>query len=371
VGAVGSAIGIWHKSRYGLPFSPPSRMWHVVTPADMAVLLAITGLGFVGSVIGVARLRRGDRVPALGIAAWLFGIIDRAPRDSRGFQSPESAQAWFEWRRKGWVMPAIVMFGMTCALCGWLIGSRESQELFDGFIAGGFMLSLMGMLGGLVFGIAGPNDAVLQIGQFLATRPIPSERMARTVLKSLARSVMTAWLIWLVAFVITFAILRSNGFEPKDTLRQHAWWYFPATLIGPWIVASLGASLGLFGNEKLLTQVLFSATAVLLGGMIFASFVLSEDARNVFKPIAATSLGIGFLGATVVAAYFARRRGLIDLSMIIGAICVWLLLSVCVVAVANQLEASRAMMVFGCGVASMAVAPLAAAPLALAKNRTR
>jgi hypothetical protein len=371
VGAVGSVIGIWHKSRYGPPFSPPSRLWQLVTPTDMAVLIAITVLGFVGSVIGVTRLRRGDRVPALGIAAWLLGALDRAPGESRRFQSPEAAQAWFEWRRKGWVMPAIVIFGMLCALFGWLVDSRESQELFDGFIAGGFMLSVMGMLCGLVFGIAGPNDTVLQIGQYLATRPIASERMARTVLKSLARSVLIAWLIWLVAFLIMFAILRSNGFEPKDTFRQHAWWYFPATLVGPWIVASLGASLGLIGNEKLLTQVLFSTTAVLLGGMIFGSFALSEDARNVFKQLAACSVGVGFLCATIVAAYVARRRALIDLPLIVTAICVWLLLSACVVVVANQVGATLAMMIFGCGVAALAVAPLAAAPLALARNRTR
>lgn len=371
VGAVGAIIGTWHKSRYGSWFSAPSQMWLDVTPTDVAVLLAFTGLAFVGAIIGVARLRRGDRIPPLGIAAWLLGMFDRAPEESLGFRSPEAAHSWFEWRRKGWVLPGIVIFGMTCGMCAWLIGSRETQELFDGFLAGGFLLTLVGMLGGLVFGIAGPNESTFPIGQFLATRPMTSERMARIILKGLARSVLAAWSIWLISFVIVFAILRANGFEPKNINLQDAWWYLPATLLGPWIVASIGASISLIGNEKLLTQMITGVTAVFLAGMMFGSFALSESAREIFKQLAAVCIGIGLIAATVWATFAARRRAITDPPMIVAGVCAWLLLSASIVVVAKQREANWSLIILGCGLAALAVAPMATAPLALAKNRTR
>jgi hypothetical protein len=371
VAVVGSAIGIWHKSRYGWPFSAPSRLWVDVTPIDFAMLIVIAGLAFAGSVIGVARIRRGDRIPPLGIAAWLYGTFDRAPAETQGFQSPDAAQAWFEWRRKGWVMPAIVICGMFCALFGWLFESRKPQELFDGFVAGGGMLSVMGMLGGLIFGIAGPNDTVLQMGQFLATRPIATERMARTMLSAAARSVFVAWAIWITSFLTAFVILRLTGFQPKESLIHEAWWYIPATLIGPWIVVGIGASIGLIGNERLLTQILCITVAVLLGGMMFGSFALSEEAREVFKQLAAVVVGLGFLMTTLWTTIAARRRSLIESPTTVAGLCTWLALCTCIVIVANRHDATWSAIVLGCGVAALAVAPLSAAPLALARNRTR
>ena len=166
-------------------------------------------------------------------------------------------------------------------------------------------------------------------------------------------------------------MIRATGFEPTDMHLQHAWWYFLATLIGPWTVASLGASLGLIGNEKLLMQIITGTIGVLLVGVMFGSLGLSESGREAFRRFAAVCVGLGFFAATIWMIYSARRSSLIESPTIVAGFCTWLLLSASVIVVATRNGATWPAVVFGCGAAALTVAPIAAAPLAIAMNRTR
>ncbi|HQU42749.1 MAG TPA: hypothetical protein PK867_08050, partial [Pirellulales bacterium] len=223
--------GVWFKSCYGAITSPPSFFWTEVTAVEIATLAAFAALAYCVAVNGVSRARRGDTLPGLGIVSWLDRLFDRAPASGESFRSVAHAQSWFEWRQKGRLMPAITIFGIIAGCCIWLISSRDPTTLYEGILAGGGMLSVAGLLGGLLLGNCGSSDADLSMGQFLATRPMASTEMARTILKTGVKGLLLAWIIWLAAFLTISLSLRAVEAAPRPLLpRGIEWWYFPASL---------------------------------------------------------------------------------------------------------------------------------------------
>ena len=76
------------------------------------------------------------------------------------------------------------------------------------------------------------------MGHFLATRPMTSTDMARTMLKAAGISLLVAWALWAVAFLALFAILLLSHVDPRPQLpNEVGWWYFPITLLGTWMRA--------------------------------------------------------------------------------------------------------------------------------------
>ncbi len=370
---VGGVVGIWFKSRYGAPFSQPVRLWTTVTPGEVATMLATAGLAYCGAVAGVSRNRRGDFLPALGIIAWLERMLDPAPVVGRAFRTPAEAQFWFEWRQKGWAMPAMVIFGIIVGSCMWLLFSRQPQDLFEGFLAGGALLIVGGLVGGVIMGNAGPNDANFAIGHFSGTRPMTNIDMARTILKVGVKSVCIAWLIWGAVFLVVYAILSAMHVAPQLKLpRQLGWWYFPATLLGAWTVLGLLTSVGLAGRTKLFVALFCGLFAIPIGLQLFLRFALSRQAQEQFGQGLLVVGGAIFILATAWAFIAAHRRALIGWPMIGVAASLWAAVSALIALIdAFQVSQRIPLYVLLVGVAALALAPLATAPMALAWNRTR
>ena len=372
VGIVGAILGLWFKSRYGPMFSLPTHPWVAVTTADIFALLTFAGLAYYGAVVGVARRRCGEPLPSLGIIAWIERVCDPPPEVGAPFTTPEQAHFWFEWRRKGRVMPATVVFGMVIGLVIWVLFIRELPDLFAGFIAGGAMLTLMGFLG-VVLGIVGPDDKTFEMGHFLATRPLTNTEMSRTLLKVLAKSVLIAWVIWAVPFVILTAILFAKGaIPPVEILNDLGWRYFPMTLLGCWTVLSVLASISMTGRPALLAQLVLGLFALFIGLGLFYNYALPVEARLNFSRGVGVAVGVAIALGTVWAFVSARRRALIGLPTLYAAFSVWTVLSG--LFVFDWMQHSARPLPLGVMVvllAPLVVAPLATAPLALAWNRNR
>src|SRR5262249_2994982 len=151
------------------------------------------------------------------------------------FRSPAQAQFWFEWQRKGWAMPASVIFGMVLGIVFWLTFSRDPKELVTGFVVGGGLLSSIGLVGGLICGSVGAKESDFELGHFLGTRPMKTAEMSGIILKTAAWSALLAWTTWAAAFLVLFAILFMTKTIPAPYLPDGVrWWYFPATLLGVW-----------------------------------------------------------------------------------------------------------------------------------------
>jgi hypothetical protein len=365
-------LGVWFKARYGAPFSMPERYWRTITPGEVATLLAIAVAAYFTALAGVTRNRRGSAPFSVGIIAWLERAWNRPSEAVHPFSGPEKAQFWFEWRQKGWAMPVVVAFGMLFGLSLWSIFDRDPVELYAGFVAGGGLLCVAALVGALVVGNTGSSDSATEMGPFLGARPMTTSEMARVILKTAAGSVFLAWLIWAIGFLVVYGILASIDRLPPSSSIHWSWWYFPASLLGTWIVLTTGASIGLIGRQYLLVKVL----TVLLGGYIglilFAGSALSQETQELFGRAVAVAVSVAFLLGTAWAFSAAHRRLLIGWPTIYVAGSIWVVLTaILALAWTRSLPMPISAMLLLVGLAALAVAPLATTPLALAWNRNR
>jgi hypothetical protein len=366
-------LGIWFKSRYGEAFSPPTRLWTEVTPTEFATMLAVVVLAYCAAVAGVSRNRCGEPLPSFGILAWLNRLLDPAPYTGLPFRSAAGAQFWFEWRKKGWPMPVVIVFGLILGPSVWLIASRNPQELLVMFLVGGGMLSAAGMIGGLILGNCGPDDATFEMGSFLASRPLTNSDMARTILKTGAKSVFIAWAVWIAAFLALYLVLLAVQVTPAPALpRELGWWYFPATLIGAWTVTGLLAVAGLTGRSRPFVILSCAFFTLWIGLAVLSKFALSRLAQEQLVQGACAAGGIVFVLATAWAMVVAHRRALIGWPTVYVAASIWAALNA-FIAVVDVMHASQRipLYILLVGISALAVAPLATAPLALAWNRNR
>jgi hypothetical protein len=374
-GLVTGVLGIWFHCRFSRPDHPLNQHWIASIPGELLILFVTVIVSFFVGNISMARNRCGEQLKPLGILAWIYRVFDFAPADQPAFRSAAEAHAWYEWRLKGWALPITVVFGLFVGLSIWVIFIRDPKELISGFLGGGGMLSAVAMIWAIIIGNVGPLDSNFEMGHFLASRPMTSKDMARTILKMTAQSVLLSWALWAGAFLIVAGILFATGNAPQPFFpfpSEISWIYFPATLLGCWTVVSVLASFGLMGRTTLVAQLFCGLFASYMGVICFSAFVLSDAAQRQFFAGITALWGIAFAVGTILLFVAARKRDLIELPMIAGSCCLWLIISAA--AVTRWLRDPTLPFV-GCiffiGVAALVVAPLAAAPLALAWNRTR
>lgn len=373
---VSAGFGLWFKSRYGPLFALPTRYWDHVTLADCLSLLLFTGLSYVTAVQAVSRNRRGEPPLSLGIMAWGQRLLDRPATSQRSWRSPIESQLWSEWRKKGWGMPAGVVFGITIGLTGWLIFSRDPTVLVEGLLQGGSVLmGLVGFVGGLMLGNCGSSDQDLSMSQFLATRPLTTPQLARIMLWNTAKSAVTALAIWAVTLGLIVVPLLATGTVPFASLDpevQHAWWWLPLAAVAPWL---LGAGLGnivLTGRSQPFLSITMALFAIGITTSFVVNWTLSADQRHLFWQITSAALGVVIALTTTWIFVVARQRKLIAPLTAWMSLTVWLgLLGVVIALMAVQPGLPWLVGVLVAGGLSLLIMPLAGTPLALAWNRTR
>jgi hypothetical protein len=371
---VAAILGFWFKSRYGSAFSESTHYWQQVTPTDAFTMVAMSVFAYWVGVKGVARNRRGEPPFSLGWLEWLDRVLDRATAFDARLNSPFQAQCWFQWRRKGWVMPAGAFFCLVIGLIVWVLNDRQAESLVQGFFGGAIVLSMLGFIGGLAFGNVGPNDASYEIGQFLATRPTTDTDTARAIFLTAAKSVILAWAIWAVAFAVACAFIATAGSVtaihfPKDDV---GWWYFPVTFVGCWLVTSTIASVLLFGHSKYILQFLCGLAAAIIVVSVSSKFLLRPAAHMLLAQTLTALLASGLVIAGAVAFVAARHRRLIQSSTVWAAACIWIVATVLLAYFLPTYAQSRLLgYVLIAALVTLLVTPVAAAPLAISVNRHR
>ena len=183
----------------------------------LALLAPHVPLAFLAARFAIARARRGDVPDWQGIFGHaLEPSSPRAlPRDH--FPSPARAQAWFEWRRHGWSLPAMVAIVLPFELT-LLFGFSDTPVIvFE---------TLLGVLLTPVFMAAFAAATVSQsnphgrdahgLTPFVATRPLSSPSLVAAKLKATIGSALAAWLLVLVAIPLA---LQLSGTAPMVVER--------------------------------------------------------------------------------------------------------------------------------------------------------
>jgi len=408
--AMSILIGCWFLSRYGGWFSAPKYYWNSVTPLEIVTLCTAIGIGYWMAVMGVARDRRGEHLQAFNPEVALSNALDSVRplirRDAKPFRSPAEAQLWYEWRQKGFVMPMAVclaiVFAVAIVSLQYLLVSYfpnpannelpwSFKEFNVAFLVLGMILTLLGGIAGLWAGQFNSDTNKLQpdtvmselflghhrlyeVGSFQATRPSTESDFSIAILRNAARSLLTAWSLWAVAYILFLFIANWMNQLPNPIIpieiEVSAYLYFPLTLLGPWIAMTFVAASLLTGRQWSLLVPVLGVIAVLNIHVIVLDdgrkFAMGQHMRLLLNAVFLAPIVVG-----VVWAYWvAIKRGILGFRFAVIAASLSVALVVYAIAFKPQ-EMPLAAYATIVAIAALAVAPWATVPLAIHWNRHR
>ena len=245
-----------------------------------ALFAGLAGLSFFTSWIWVARQRSGGvfnravagRPDSFLYAKWL-------PRRTRPFVSAAAAQFWFEWRRSGFLLPALIGFLLLIFIGPVSWHFRNDADFCLRVLAATLAMPLMlAAPVGKAFSKPELWSADLGLSAFIAVRPLATHEMVAIKIKVAAASAALSWLLvllflslWLpfanldVVAGVQFA-LRKSHLVPIAILGMIA----AAFLTWRFLVAGLW--IGLSGNKALFS---LSAAPYALSPLLLILFLFT------------------------------------------------------------------------------------------------
>src|SRR5467141_2706525 len=358
-------------------------------PRMVAILAPQIPLAYLVVRLAVARARRGE------VPDWrgMFARPARTAVLTRGrdhFPSPARAQAWFEWRRHGRSLPALVglLLPFELALL-WLAKDAAAfvfEILFLVLITPPFMAAFTGWT------VSQPNPQVRDyygVPPFSATRPLTSAELIAAKLKMALWSTLAAWLLVLVAMPLalewsgTWSVVTARARRMNDAIGTPRAATVVLLILAVFIVATRkqlvqSLHIGLTGREWIVKgSVSLTLTFLILLGPIVEWMIDSPSVQralwNALPLILAGLVGLKMSTAAWIATRLERSRLLGDRALVAGAACwcaaVLALYGVLVWFFSTPFVARYVLALIA--ILAVPLARLSAAPLALAWNRHR
>ncbi|HEX3130172.1 MAG TPA: PHB depolymerase family esterase [Thermoanaerobaculia bacterium] len=353
--------------------------YEATEPQMIAFLAPQLPLAYLAACLAVARARRGDVPDWRGIFARPGQLADLLPRRRVHFSSPARAQAWFEWRRQGWRLPAWIGLLVPFELALLFVPSDDPSKLvfytlFDVLLTPPFMAAFAAATAGRG---ATPYDA---------TRPLSSAALVSAKLEATLWSTLAAWLVVVIAIPIALTFSSTwpvaierimEWIEAEGTLRSVA--IVLLVFLGlfglTWRQLVQNLYIGLTGRERVVKSgVLFVLACLVVFGPI-AGWILAlygmALATNALRWIAAALVGLKLSAAASIAVRLRRQRLLSD-RMLVTVAAGWLVAVLALYGLLAWLVATPLIPRYFLALVAVLAIPLArlsAAPLALAGNR--
>jgi hypothetical protein len=359
-------------------------------PVMLAILAPQVPLAYLAARFAVARARRGDVPDWRGILARLGPIADVLPRRRDRFPSPARAQVWFEWRRHGRSLPALVAILLPFELA-LLFPFRETPVVVFEILAGVLLTPpFMAAFVAATVSKSNPHGSdTYGVTPFMATRPLTSASLIAAKLKATIWSTLAAWLLVIVAIPLA---VRLSGASPTviDWIRQaievagtphvivFALLGVAALLALTWKQLVQSLYIGMSGREWLVKASVFLALSILAVIGPLAHWIgRNRDAMaalwNAFPFIAAVLVCFKISAAAWIATRLYDSRLLSDRTLVIGAAC-WAVVVFALYGLLAWLFPTllvRSYLLALVAILEIPLVRLAAAPLALAWNRHR
>jgi len=359
-------------------------------PVMLAILAPHIPLAYLAARLSIARARRGDAPDWRKVFARLGRVADVLRRRRGHFSSPAHAQAWFEWRRYGLSLPALVgillpfeltllfVFSDTPVIVvKTLLGVLLTPPFMSAFVAP--TVGKSNYLGRDSYGVT----------PFIATRPLTSASLVAAKLKAATWSTLAAWLPILVALPIA---LRLSGTSPmviewkrqlieavgKPRAVAIVLLLFAALLAATWkqLVRSLYISMS--GREWIIKSSALLALSILavivpLAHWIVGNRVVMAALWTALPWIAGLLVGFKTAAAAWIAMRLRDNRLLSDRTLLIGAAC-WNVIVLALYSLLVWIVPTLLLPAYLLALIAILASPLvrlSAAPLALAWNRHR
>jgi hypothetical protein len=210
------------------------------------------------------------------------------------------------------------------------------------------------------------------MSSFLATRPIADGDLARAILITAAVSALLSWVIWAVAFaIVCLCLIATGASQPVAELAGVSWFVYAASLLGPWVVTGVVASLGFFGRLGAILITLSGFAACIIAFALVNTFV-SAELRHLLRQFVLTVVPAAVLISAPCFFAVAKRKQLISSLVVVGSAAFW---GIAVAAVLtfwpSALPFTFIAVLLSLAAVALVVIPLASAPLALSANRHR
>src|SRR6266550_6208666 len=332
-------------------------------PTMVAILAPQLPLAYLVAHFAVARARRGVVPDWRGVFGRLTSNAVRARRRDH-FPSPARAQAWFEWRRHGGSLPALVGLLLPFELAMlWLAKDAPAfvfEILFLATVTPPFMAACT------AWTVSQPNPQVRDsygVPPFIATRPLTSAALIAAKLKMAMWSTLAAWLLVLIAMPLalewsgTWSMVTERARRMNDAIGTPRAATVVLLILAAFIVATWkqlvqSLHIGLTGREWIVKgSVLLTLTLLILAVLV----------------------GIKMSAAAWIATRLDRSRLLGDRALVLGAAC-WVLAVLALYGVLVWFFSTPFVARYELALIAILAVPLArvsAAPLALAWNRHR
>lgn len=331
----------------------------LASPAGVLVLLPAA---YALSLLGVHWERRDERhgLPtARDLRDWLG---ERAAAPATGFDTPLAAQIWLEWRRTGWMLPALLLTGAgLAAIVLWTVPVRRADlSLLTQFIP----LAL------LPLAAVGAGAACLwdRTGYALL-RPVSTRDMARAKLLAMGRALThgaaLAAALSVAGFVVfgraEFGLLRESLAHGETSYIEVA-----ALVLGPCLLAVFAAWAALWLTTRLVALLVLGPAAVLvpLAACFSQAAALNIAAVLFWVWAVAVIAAVGFALAHAVWRGWMTRAGL---ACTLGA---WAALAGALYTIGPETGGAWPGPLLACiAISGYAAAPFAAVPAALQRRR--
>ena len=363
--------------------------YQVPEPMMVAFLAPQLPLAWVTACSAVARARRGEVPDWRGMVARPgSNAVLTSRRDH--FASPARAQAWFEWRRHGRSLPALVALLLPFELALlWLAKDAPAfvfEILFLALITPPFMAACT------AWTVSRPNPQMRDsygVPPFIATRPLTSAELIAAKLKMAMWSTLAAWLVVLVATPLalewsgTWSVVTERVRRMNDAIGTTRGAIVVLLILAGFIVATWkqlvqSLHIGLTGRAWIVKgSVLLTLTLLILLGPIVEWIIDSQSVQralwDALPLILAGLVGIKMSAAAWIATRLDRSRLLGDRALVLGAGC-WCAAVLALYGVLVWFFSTPFVAHYLLALIAILAVPLArvsAAPLALAWNRHR
>ena len=357
----------------------------------VAFLTPQVPLAYLAACFAVARARRGDVPDWRGMFVRLGRIADLLARRRENFPSPERAQVWFEWRRHGRSLPALVGILLPFELALLFLAGNDTPALVFYTLLGALLTPIF-MAGFAAATVRASNPHAgdsWDLTPFTATRPLTSAALIAARLKATIWSTLAAWLLVLVAIPLALTLSgtwpividrASRGIEAVGRLRAivFALLGISALLASTWKQLVQSLYIGLSGREWIVkSSVLLTLSFLTALGPLAQWIIGNRDVElaiwNALPWIPAVLVGLKMSAAIWVATRLYRSRLLSDHTLVTGAAC-WLVVVLALYSLLAWLVSTPHIphyFLLLIAILQIPLARLSAAPLALAWNRHR
>jgi hypothetical protein len=358
----------------------------------MVVILAPhIPLAYLTARVAVARARRSE-APDWGGLFTRLGPTGRTAEASRAtFASAAEAQTWFEWRRHGKVLPALVAMVLPFELAALVLLTRLSPSLVYEILLG--ILFTPPLLAAFAVTTLrrteSPGRDAYGLTPFVATRPLTGAALFAAKLRMTIRSTLAAWLLVGIAIPLglwlsgAWPLVNERAGRLIDVIGPArafgiALLAVAALVSSTWKQLVQGLYLGLTGREWIVKSSVFLALMLLfILGPVALGYLENERLRalvwSALPWVAAVLVAIKISAAGWIATRLFSSRLVSERTLVAGAVG-WLVTVLGLYGLLAWFFAAPIIPRHLFGLIAILMVPLArvsAAPLALAWNRHR